>query len=124
MARAGGSGARGELRAKATGPSAPQTANTVGYVAAVGPLLVVPSMACGDNIDGTALWYLVSQVIERRKVLEEEERRKQEEKEKEEEQNEAKLRAHLSAIHSSSWYQEKKGKAEEEKKEEEEEAAS
>ena len=84
-------------------PQLHQTAATVGYVAAARPLLVVPSMAGGDNIDGTALRYLVSQVIERRKVLVEEERRKQEEKEKEEEQNKAKLRAHLRAIHSSSW---------------------
>ena len=90
-------------------PPLPQTTATVGYVAAAGPLLIVPSMAGGDNIDGTALRYLLAHVIEMRKVLEEEERRKKEVKEEEEEeQNDAKLQAHLHAILSSSWNQEQK----------------
>ena len=40
---------------------------TVGYVAAPGPLLEVSSMAGGDSVDVTALWFLVKKALERQK---------------------------------------------------------
>ena len=58
---------------------------TVGYVAAQSPLLVVPSMAGGDTIDGTTLRFLLEHCLRMKTLLEEEERRKEEEKEKEKE---------------------------------------
>ena len=66
-----GSGARRELRAKATGPSTHQEAVTVGSVAAPGPLLEVSSMAGGDSVDDTALRFLVKKALERQKEEEE-----------------------------------------------------
>ena len=54
-----------------------------GYVAAQTPLLVVPSMAGGDTIDGTTLRFLLEHCLRMKTLLEEEERRKEEEKEKE-----------------------------------------
>ena len=56
---------------------------TDGYVAAQTPLLVVPSMAGGDTIDGTTLRFLLEHCLRMKTLLEEEERRKEEEKEKE-----------------------------------------
>ena len=53
------------------------------YVAAQAPLLVVPSMAGGDNIDGTTLRFLLEHCLKMKVLLEEEEKRKEEEKEKE-----------------------------------------
>ena len=85
-----------------TEPEPQREAVTVGHVAAPGPLLEVSSMAGGDSVDGTTLWYLLKHAIEMRKLLEEEERRKKEER------NEAKLQAHLHAVLSSYWVQERK----------------
>ena len=56
---------------------------TDGYVAAQAPLPVVPSMAGGDNIDGTTLGFLLEHCLKLKMLEEEEERRKEEEKEKE-----------------------------------------
>ena len=63
--------------------SEPQVgAVTVGYVAAPGPLLEVPSMAGGGNIYGTALRFLLEHCLRMKTLLLEEERRKEEEKDK------------------------------------------
>ena len=62
---------------------------TDGYVAAQSPLLVVPSMAGGDTIDGTTLRFLLEHCLRMKTLLEEEERRKEEEKEKEKEKEKA-----------------------------------
>ena len=62
-------------------PPLPQTAATVGYVAAPGPLLVVPSLAGGDSVDGTALRFLLKQTLALQKEEEEERRRKELEEE-------------------------------------------
>ena len=56
-------------------------AATVGYVAAAGPLLVVPSLAGGDSVDGTALRFLLKQTLALQKEEEEERRRKEVEEE-------------------------------------------
>ena len=53
-------------------PEVQLKAATVGYVAAPGPLLEVSSMAGGDSVDGTALWFLVKNATERQKEEEEE----------------------------------------------------
>ena len=51
-------------------------------MAAQTPLLVVPSMAGDDSVDGSSLRYLLGKILVEKK--QEEERRKKEEKEKEE----------------------------------------
>ena len=55
MASAGGEEREENNEPRLLDPPLPQTAATVGYVAAAGPLLVVPSLAGGDSVDGTAL---------------------------------------------------------------------
>ena len=72
------------LRSKGARPGVltepePQEAATVGYVAAPGPLLVVASLAGGDEVDATTVSYLLKAALV--KEEEEEERRKQEEQE-------------------------------------------
>ena len=54
-------------------------AATVGYVAAAGPLLVVASLAGGDEVDATTVSYLLKDALVKKK--EEEERKVQERKE-------------------------------------------
>ena len=80
-----------------------------------------PSMAGGDNIDGSTLRFLLEHCLAMKKLLEEEERRKQEEKEKEKAQRVAK---EMKYFLSSPWAQnaaarflgEEEGEAEEEEK--------
>ena len=54
---------------------------TVGYVAAPGPLLVVASLAGGDEVDATTVSYLLKAALVKKKK-EEEERKVQERKER------------------------------------------
>ena len=87
MARAGGVEREENYEPRLLDPPLPQTAATVGYVAAAGPLLVVPSLAGGDSVDGTAVWFLLKQTLALKKE-DEEERRKvaaQQQEEKHEE---------------------------------------
>ena len=74
MARAGGVEREENYEPRLLDPPLPQTAATVGYVAAAGPLLVVPSLAGGDSVDGTALRFLVKVALERQKEEEEKEK--------------------------------------------------
>ena len=76
MARAGGVEREENYEPRLLDPPLPQTAATVGYVAAAGPLLVVPSLAGGDSVDGTALRFLVKKALERQKEEEKEKARK------------------------------------------------
>ena len=59
----------------------PQGTVTVGYVAAPGPLLVVASLAGGDEVDATTVSYLLKAALVKKKK-EEEERKAQERKER------------------------------------------
>ena len=63
MARAGGVEREENYEPRLLDPPLAQTAATVGYVAAAGPLLVVPSLAGGDSVDGTALRFLLKQTL-------------------------------------------------------------
>ena len=78
---------RGQNTAKAgrrpgvlTEPESQGGAVTVGYVAAPGPLLVVASLAGGDEVDATTVSYLLKAALVKKK--EEEERKVQERKER------------------------------------------
>ena len=75
-ARAGGVEREENFEPRLLDPPLPQTAATVGYVAAAEPLLVVPSLAGGDSVDGTALRFLVKKALERQKEEEKEKARK------------------------------------------------
>ena len=76
MARAGGVEREENYEPRRLDPPLSQTAATVGHVAAAGPLLVVPSLAGGDSVDGTALQFLLKQTQALKKKEDEEERRK------------------------------------------------
>ena len=79
------SGLRAQMSFSAARPGvlkdpAPQGAVTVGYVAAPGPLLVVASLAGGDEVDATTVSYLLKAALVKKK--EEDERKVQERKER------------------------------------------
>ena len=78
MARAGRVEREENYEPRLLDPPLPQTAATVGYVAAAGPLLVVPSLAGGDSVDGTALRFLLKQTLALQKEEEEKKRRRKE----------------------------------------------
>ena len=65
-------------------PEVQLEAATVGYVAASAPLLVVASLAGGDEVDATTTRYLLKCALRKRQKEEEEERRRNEKKEEEE----------------------------------------
>ena len=62
-ARAGGVEREENYEPRLLDPPLSQTAATISYVAAAGPLLVVPSLAGGDSVDGTALRFLLKQTL-------------------------------------------------------------
>ena len=70
MARAGRVEREENYEPRLLDPPLPQTAATVGYVAAAGPLLVVPSLAGGDSVDVTTAKFLLRNAL---RELEEEE---------------------------------------------------
>ena len=59
-------------------PEVQLEAATVGYVAASTPLLVVASLAGGDEVDATTTRYLLKCALRKRQKEEEEERRRKE----------------------------------------------
>ena len=68
-------------------------AATVGYVAAPEPLLVVPSMASGDSVDGITLNFLLKVTLAWKQKEEEAEERKKQEKQRKREQEEERRQA-------------------------------
>ena len=78
-------GPRAQKTARATGarprvltePESQEGAVTVGYVAAPGPLLVVASLAGGDEVDATTVSYLLKAALKSKKYEEEEEKERQ-----------------------------------------------
>ena len=66
---------------------------TVGYVTAPEPLLVVPSMAGGDSVDGIALKVLLKVALSKKQKEEEAEERKKQEKQRKKEQEEERRQA-------------------------------
>ena len=88
---------RSQKTARASGkhpgvPKEPEAA-TVGYVAASTPLLVVASLAGGDEVDATTTRYLLKCALRKRQKEEEEERRRKEWEEEDRSAREALERA-------------------------------